>query len=71
MRDGECQILPTQQHPNVTDINNHAGGGGGEQANKTQLKATLVRQVAKTSICPLPESCDGEKWQSIVLIQIT
>ncbi|XDV27127.1 hypothetical protein PO909_030711, partial [Leuciscus waleckii] len=44
---------------------------GQNQAKKTQLKATLVRQVAKTSICPLPESCDGEKWQSIVLIQIT
>lgn len=44
---------------------------GQKQANKTQLKATLVRQVAKTSICPLPESCDGEKWQSIVLIQVT
>lgn len=44
---------------------------GKKQANKTQLKATLVRQVAKTSICPLPERCDGEKCQSIVLIQIT
>lgn len=44
---------------------------GKKQANKTQLKATLERQVAKTSICPLPESCDGKKWQSIVLIQIT
>lgn len=42
-----------------------------KQANKTQLKSTLVRQVGKTSICPLPESCDGEKCQSIVLIQIT
>lgn len=45
--------------------------GGTKQANKTQLKATLRKQVAKTSIHLWLESCDGEKCESIVLVQIT
>lgn len=43
--------------------------GGTKQANKTQLKATLRKQVAKTSIRLWLESCDGEKCESIVLVQ--
>lgn len=43
--------------------------GGTKQANKTQLKATLRKQVAKTSIRLWLESWDGEKCESIVLVQ--
>lgn len=42
---------------------------GTKQANKTQLKATLRKQVPKTSIRLWLESCYGEKCESIVLFQ--